>query len=232
MSSESTWKRRSKILSRIAIRNFYKLLGRYNTRLQPHKLFSIKPGYHHSTSVENFDDTINTDQWQRSVYELAAKMAARLNNPSILDVGCGSAYKLVNMLGQYSIAGIEVEPTYSWLKQKYPSHQWMLFDDTNPAQLQTDIVICSDVIEHMEDPDSLLDFLQDVEFKYLILSTPERDTKLGKKDYGPPENLAHYREWNAYEFKDYVRPWFNIEEQKILHDKSITQVLICTKKAV
>jgi hypothetical protein len=226
----STWKHRLRILNRMGERKFFKLLGRYNTRLQPHKLFSIKPGYHHATSVENFDDTINKDEWQRSVYELAASFAGKLSNPSILDVGCGSAYKLVHMFAQYKIAGIEVEPTYTWLKQQYPQHQWLLFDETDSKTLKADLIICSDVIEHIEDPDTLLDFLEDIDFQYLVLSTPERDTKLGKNDYGPPENISHYREWNQYEFKDYVRNWFNIEEQRILPDKSITQVLICTKR--
>jgi hypothetical protein len=228
--SSSTWKHRLRIALRIALRNMYKILGRYNTRLQPHKLFSIKPGYHHATKVEAFDDTIYKDEWQRGVYEMAAGIASKLSSPVIIDVGCGSAYKLVHMLGKFNIAGIEVEPTYSWLKQQYPQHRWMLFDETDPKTLKADLIICSDVIEHLEDPDVLLDFLEDSSFTYLVLSTPERDTKLGKNDYGPPENLSHYREWNQYEFKDYVRNWFNITEQRILNDKSITQVLVCTKK--
>jgi 2-polyprenyl-3-methyl-5-hydroxy-6-metoxy-1,4-benzoquinol methylase len=230
MDAISPWKRRFRILIRIVKRQFYKLLGRYNTRLQPHKLYAIRPGYHHAINVDFFDDTPYKDEWQRSVYELAASLAAKLDKPSIIDVGCGSAYKLVHMLGQYDIAGIEVEPTYSWLKKTYPQHRWLLFDETKPSSLKADIIICSDVIEHIEDPDSLLDFLQDIDFQYLVLSTPERDAKLGRNDYGPPENLAHYREWNQYEFKDYVRSWFVIEEQKILNDKSITQVLVCRKK--
>jgi 2-polyprenyl-3-methyl-5-hydroxy-6-metoxy-1,4-benzoquinol methylase len=230
MDAISPWKRRFRILIRIIKRQLYKVTGRYNTRLQPHKLFGIKPGYHHAIKVEFFDDTPYKDEWQRSVYELAASLAAKLDKPSVIDVGCGSAYKLVHMLGQYEIAGIEVEPTYSWLKKTYPQHKWLLFDETKPSLLKSDIIICSDVIEHIEDPDSLLDFLQDIDFQYLVLSTPERDSKLGKNDYGPPENLAHYREWNQYEFKDYVRGWFAIEEQKILNDKSITQVLVCRKK--
>ena len=82
----------------------------------------------------------------------------------------------------------------------------------------------------MPDPDELLDFLEEIDFQYLVISTPERDTKLGKNDYGPPENISHYREWNQYEFKDYVRNWFSVEEQRILNDKSITQVLVCKKK--
>jgi 2-polyprenyl-3-methyl-5-hydroxy-6-metoxy-1,4-benzoquinol methylase len=226
----STWKHRVRIATRMVERRLYKILGRYNTRLQPHKLFSIKPGYHHATSVEIFDDTINKDEWQRSVYELSVTIAAKLPGASIIDIGCGSAWKLVHMLGQYNISGIEVEPTYSWLKNQYPQHKWLLFDETDPKTLRADLIICSDVIEHMADPDELLDFLEEIDFQYLVLSTPERNAKLGKNDYGPPENIAHYREWNQYEFKDYVRNWFHVVEQRILNDRSITQVLICKKK--
>jgi 2-polyprenyl-3-methyl-5-hydroxy-6-metoxy-1,4-benzoquinol methylase len=229
-SALQVWKHRFFILRRMAAARLYRLAGKRNARWQPQALFSIKPGYHHATAVEAFDDTDNKDEWQRPVYELAAGMAQSLPNPSILDVGCGSAWKLVHLLGQYRIAGIEVAPTWQWLQQQYPQHQWWLFDDTDPYQLEADIVICSDVVEHIDNPDNLMDFLEGISFRYLIISTPERDGASGKNDYGPPVNTAHYREWNEVEFRNYVRRWFNIQEQHIFDDRSITQVIICTKK--
>lgn len=229
MTDTSRWKHRLHILLRITRKSIYRLLGSLNKRLQPRELFSIKPGYHHAATAESFDDTGGNDEFQRSVYALAASLAAQYNEPTIIDVGCGSAYKLIHMLGKYKTIGIEVEPTFSWLLNKYPHRKWLLYDPHNVTGLKADIVICSDVIEHLSNPDELMKFLSTINFSLLVLSTPERDEVCGRTDYGPPENTSHYREWNSAEFMSYVTKWFNVDEHYIYNDRSITQVLVCTK---
>ena len=230
MTKSSIWKHRFFIVLRIGSKALYKVLGILNKKIQPKEFFSIKAGYHHATSAEAFDSTGSSDEFQRSVYELAGSFALKFHDTSIIDVGCGSGYKLVHMLGQYNSIGIEVEPIYSWLLQKYPDHKWLQYQPTGMPSLDADIVICSDVIEHIENPDELMDFIDSIHFRYLVLSTPERDRICGKNDYGPPENTSHYREWNTGEFKSYVGRWFNIHEHHVFDDKSICQVAVCSKK--
>ncbi len=226
----SIWQHRWAILQRIAAKRIFKVLGRRNGSLQPATFFSIKPGYHHATTAEQLDATLSTDEWQKEVYQLTDEIAKKFEFSAILDVGCGSGYKLVNMLGHYNTTGIEINPTFDWLIKKYPSKNWLRFDEVQPTQLKTDLVLCADVIEHISNPDDLLDFISDLNFQQLIISTPERDAVAGKNDYGPPENTAHYREWNAIEFKNYLRQWFVVREQHIFNTKSVTQVVICQKK--
>ena len=125
---------------------------------------------------------------------------------------------------------MEVSPTFEWLQKKYHGRNWLLFDTVQPESIQTDLIICADVIEHLSNPDDLLDFISEINFRQLIISTPERDRVAGKNDFGPPENTAHYREWNAIEFKNYLRHWFIVKEQQIFNTKSVTQVVICQKK--
>lgn len=230
MNTFSTWKHRFRILKRILYKTCFKMLGSFNRRLQPNEFFSIKAGYHHATSAESFDAINSSDEYQRSVYDLAGEYASKIDKATILDVGCGSAYKLVNMRGSYRTIGIEVEPAYSWLVKTYPDRKWILFDPGNMPSLKADVVICSDVIEHISNPEDMMNFLQKIEFSYLLISTPERDRIFGKGDYGPPQNTAHYREWNAEEFAAYIKRWFVIHEQRIFGDKSITQVIVCSKK--
>jgi len=222
---------RWRIVQRIAAKTFYRLAGDKNIQWQSQELFAIKKGYHHATGAEHFDDTDNKDEWQKEVYELADETARLLNYSSVIDVGCGSAYKLVHMLGGYATTGIEVQPAYDWLTRQYPGRSWLLFDEADPKQLKADLVICSDVIEHMENPDDLLFFLSEISFERLIISTPERDGMAGRSDFGPPENTSHYREWNAAEFKKYLEDWFIVKEQRIFNRKSVTQVVICSKKS-
>ena len=95
-----------------------------------------------------------------------------------------------------------------------------------------DAILCIAVLEHVENPDTLMNFLAAIHFKFLIISTPEREIIRGRGDYGPPENTAHYREWNAAEFENYVQGWFTIKKHHIVNDKSISQVVICIKSPV
>ena len=200
-----------------------------NRSIQPEEIYSIKQGYHHAKVAAQFDDTMNTDEWQREVYVHVAAFMKKNNFNSIIDVGCGSAFKLVQILGEFDTTGIEIDPTFSWLQKKYPERKWLRFNEINPSELKCDAVICSDVIEHIKNPDQLMKFLASINFQKLIISTPERDLIAGKNDFGPPRNTAHYREWNAPEFLNYVSKLFTVEEQIILNDKSITQMLICKK---
>lgn len=225
----STWQRRSKIAKRILSKKIFRLLGTVNSLFQSHEKFFIKKGYHHANSIIDFDDTSNTDEWQKEVYLLAKNILEEKKYRSVIDVGCGSAYKLINYLGSYQMAGIEVGETLNWLKKNYPEHAWLSFENTDPSTLQFDLVICSDVIEHIENPDTLLEFIKKINCRQIILSTPERESVAGKNDYGSPENPAHYREWDAAEFKNYISKYFVIEEQRIFNDKSVTQVIICKK---
>lgn len=225
----STWKKRLHIAQRILSKKFFQLFGTVNTLFQPEEKFCIKKGYHHAGNVIDFDDTCNTDEWQKEVYLFAKDILANNNYHSVIDVGCGSAYKLIHYLGSYKTTGIEVGNTFTWLQQNYPEHEWLLFDKVNPATLQADLIICSDVIEHMENPDSLIAFISTIQSKQIIFSTPERNGIAGEKDYGPPENPSHYREWDAEEFKNYISGYFVIEEQRIFNARSVTQVISCKK---
>ena len=216
------------ILQRIGKKSFYRILHRFNERLQPAEIYCIKKGYHHAKTSIQFDDRWNADQWQKKVYELSAAIMRRNTYRSVIDVGCGSGYKLITLFSEYETTGIEISPFYEWLLEKYPDHKWLLFDAVT-AGLKADLVICSDVIEHTVQPDEFMEFLNSLQFNELILSTPERNIVAGYDDYGPPENPSHFREWNTGEFKQYVSRFFEIKEHYILPDKSVTQVVICRK---
>lgn len=220
-------KHRLFILGRIILSRFYRLLGPLNIYLQSKEIFCIRAGYHSAHQVEPFDDRLNQDEWQRSVYESALSVLNEMKGRSVIDLGCGSAYKLMALFGGFNTIGIELAETCNWLQEKYPDKKWLAFEQVEPSQLQTDLIICSDVIEHVKNPDELMDFLKKIKFNSLVISTPERTSVRGIKDFGPPENPSHYREWNRQEFKDYVSKWFNIRDQIITSDKSASQMLIC-----
>lgn len=231
MTTSPVWKHRLFILYRILGKAVYKILGPVNKNLQPSEAYCIKAGYHHANTAETFVAIGSTEEFQRSVYELANSIAEKNKFNTIIDVGCGSGFKLIHLLGRYTTTGIETEPAYSWLLEKYPGRKWLLFDPLNVPVLKADLVICSDVIEHIKNPNDMMDFLAKISFNTLVLSTPERDRVCGRHDYGPPENTSHFREWNLEEFCTYVSNWFKVQETHVFDDKSITQVVVCTKKS-
>lgn len=193
--------------------------------------FGIKSGYRHRKAVIHWDDTPYKDEYQKEVYELARFYLDKYGYKRVLDIGCGSGYKLLHNFSDCHTVGVEVGSTYAYLIQQYPDRTWVEASQTTQIPSQTDLVICSDVIEHVLNPDELLQLIAGIDFKLLFLSTPERDLVRGWQSYGPPGNFCHIREWNAREFRQYVGSWFTILSHQITHVEDATQLLICKKKA-
>jgi SAM-dependent methyltransferase len=203
-----------------------------NSKLQvckEDKNYCIKYGYQARTNVAAFDDTHNKDEWQKEVYLDAVRLMQENGWSSVIDVGCGSGYKLVNYLKDYDTLGLDLAPTLKFLKKTYPERKWDDALTVDYSKLTTDLVISSDVIEHVEKPDEFVDTLLEIECNLFLISTPDRDYVRGVDDMGPPANIAHYREWNAEEFKNFLSLWFNIEEYRMTKSQG-TLIALCTRK--
>lgn len=198
------------------------------------KQFGIGFPYRARRSVPPFDDTQLTDESQLPVYLRALGLMKKHGLSTVLDVGCGSAYKLVTYLGEYDTVGLETAHTVAFLKEKYPDRKWEV-SNFRQRQRGADVVICADVIEHLANPDELLDFLKALSFRFLVLSTPARDVRAHwwKKSrlLGPPKHPYHVREWTLREFADYVAGHgFDIVSHEVAHVKQRTQMMVCAGK--
>uniref|UniRef100_A0A6C0J066 Methyltransferase type 11 domain-containing protein n=1 Tax=viral metagenome TaxID=1070528 RepID=A0A6C0J066_9ZZZZ len=188
------------------------------------KDFNIK-NYTVNNNPEHHIDIYFKDEGQKEVYLFCKDFMKDNNLLNVIDVGCGSAYKLVTFLNEFNTIGIETEPCYSYLKQTYPNFKWLLsgeqeksfksYDELNNA----DVVICSDVIEHIVNPDNLIEYLLSLNSKYYIISTPCREILCNNQKFsdnykkswnGPPINNCHVREWTMEEFKEYISEKFTI----------------------
>ena len=184
-----------------------------------------------------FQDTSNkTDEYQDKVYELFRNVINTLDNKEtiIADVGAGSGYKLEKWFPEFDgdkIIGYDLEPTVNLLKNSYPNKTWLISDfDSTPIKVNA--VICADVIEHVLNPDKLMEFILNMDPEHLVISTPDRDllVRLLKRDNsGPPTNPYHVREWGFNEFRNYISQFFNIVEHT--NDESeFNQYIHCIKK--
>lgn len=178
--------------------------------------YHIKPRYTERAANEFFDDTPFKDEFQVDVYKHARGVAERIGARRIMDIGCGSGFKLVNQFPSppFETMGVDLEPTVSWLKGAYPNRNWA----NNWLRWPAELVVCSDMVEHLPDPDLLLDYLAALAPKRIILSTPDRDLLgLGTED-GPPKNTCHVREWGKEELASYLGERFDILAHFIVGD--------------
>lgn len=192
--------------------------------------YKIKPGYIHKKEYTYLDKTEGNNEWQQEVYDAAKYRAEKNRYKTIIDFGCGSALKLLQKFPDYDTIGVEVGETVTKLKQKYPDKNWYDVAQLDTEKLSADLVICADVIEHVLDPDDFLKSLNKIDFKYLYISTPDRNILHSPWNYGPPRNPYHIREWSAYEFRKYIEQFFKVELQQITNYQQATQLLICKKK--
>lgn len=193
--------------------------------------FFIHNGYRHRDQAIYFNDTGHVDQSQMEIYQFAREICDREKLSIVVDIGCGSGYKLLKYLGHLNTIGVDVPPTCNWLKRKYPNRVWKEVDSFKAPYQRVDLVIASDVIEHLVNPDSLMAMIEALEPHYIILSTPDRDLlRVGTYD-GPPLNEAHIREWNFLEFDAYVNEYFCVLEHFIACAPQATQCVLCRLKS-
>lgn len=168
---------------------------------------------------------LNARFYQYHFYRYAADIAMRQKIKTVVDIGCGPAIKLIELLRPVvlEVIGIDQPNVINYCRKKYGRFSGVNFysdDFENPSLKQyrrVDMVICSDVIEHLQNPDNLLEYIkQFCDSKTLVLlSTPERDILRGKNNTYSP-NESHVREWNAKEFVSYLeQEGFEILEHRL-----------------
>ncbi|MBK7697243.1 MAG: hypothetical protein IPJ39_00215 [Saprospiraceae bacterium] len=97
--------------------------------------------------------------------------------------------------------------------------------------ISVDLVICSDVIEHIENPAEFIDFLnRNINFKKIIISTPERDLMHSKLHYGPTKTYAIIENGIQKELKNFLASYLIIESHHISNRKQATQVILASKR--
>lgn len=184
--------------------------------------YFIKENYKiNEVNVTN-DKVSNTNYWDKSrnlaaemyqfpVYQFVSNYIGKNEIDKVIDIGCGVGRKLVHINNKnpnVKIIGIDQENPISYCNKTYDFGEWYA-DDFENSQLSEDVksnlIISSDVIEHLINPDLLLNYIKTKLNKdgIVILSTPERDLFRGEKcNYSP--NKHHIREWNFAEFEEYL----------------------------
>jgi 2-polyprenyl-3-methyl-5-hydroxy-6-metoxy-1,4-benzoquinol methylase len=201
--------------------------------------YFIKNNYTPLRKLEEFD----VEYWERNykytniplyvqyyVYKFCRKLIKKKNLKSILDIGCRDGRKLMKLIYPLSddVYGIDnVKYFIDFCRKYYNSNRFFVDDIENPSlnlKKKFDLIICSDVIEHLLNPDKLLLYIKKYchSNTYIVISTPERDLVRGFNCNSPPKE-GHIREWNSNEFIKYLKHHnFNIISHKIVFHTKIS----------
>jgi SAM-dependent methyltransferase len=169
------------------------------------------------------DDTTLKDEYQKEVYAEARDYYDRYEFNTVLDLGCGSAFKLLKYFPEALTIGVDLPSTVDWLRRNHTERAWRDWDD---GPTNAELVICADMIEHVKDPDEVINFIERCKPTLIVISTPDRSL-LEKGKEGPPNNEAHVREWTFDEFGEYLRQRWVIIDQKVVNYQQSTQVAVC-----
>ena len=96
------------------------------------KNYCIYDGYVSRTEFVTCEQIGHTDQFQDEVYEAARKLCIEKGYKTILDIGCGSAFKLIKYFRDKKFVGLDLEPNLSHIKDKYPLYDFRMSDFQKP----------------------------------------------------------------------------------------------------
>lgn len=146
----------------------------------------------------------------------------KLKPESILDVGCGEGFTL-NKLQKAQIGtkleGIEyMDDAIQLGKEMHPDLRITKGDIYKLPYKDNsfDVVICSEVLEHLDDPTAALKELKRVSKKYVALSVPNEPLFTiqrilrGKNVLKLGDHPEHIQHWSSRAFKAFVSKYFTI----------------------
>lgn len=182
--------------------------------LVSNKKFRLFDDYNSRTESANYvdgHDSIEGVVYQPFVYQAAFELVKRTGACYIIDIGCGDGKKIIKIkdyVDDCRIIMIDHEFIIKNISIKYEFADYISADldkeipEISDEILNSSVVVCSDVIEHLHNPNVLLSFLSAIKTKVkgIVLSTPERNQERGLFDYGPPANPFHVMEWSLDEF--------------------------------
>lgn len=208
---------------RSSLTRYFPRLEFGSPKLRDNRYF-IKEGYRSREKSDYFEDSIVEAigiVHQPDVYPFAGYLARRFGCTHIIDIGCGRAQKLVGLHPEFQIIGVDYGANIRYCRERYRMGEWIEWNLESARRfplrrnvMTRAVVVCSDVIEHLVNPQPLIENLRSwLAFTPVaILTTPERDLVRGPNDLGPPANPSHVREWSLAE----LERWLNFGGLNIL----------------
>jgi SAM-dependent methyltransferase len=133
--------------------------------------------------------------FSRHLRRIIKEMIRPLEFRSVLDVGCGQGAFLQELQSEFpSIKpyGIDISSAAVELaRQRVPQGHFYVMDITKKSlNEQCDLIVCSEVLEHISDDIAALRNLKQMTGKYVLISTPQGRMRKFEKQVGHVRNYA------------------------------------------
>jgi len=142
-----------------------------------------------------WDDMKKYGPFSRHIRRIIRNMIRPLDFKSVLDDGCGQGSFLKELQSEFPNIkpyGIDISSTAIELARKrLPGGRFWMLDVTDSSlDDRCDLVVCSEVLEHVPDDLAALRNLQKMTGKYLLVSTPQGRMREFEKLVGHVRNYA------------------------------------------
>jgi SAM-dependent methyltransferase len=184
-----------------------------------------EPGVDCNTEFWSPTHLQTAELYQYPVYKLARDLADEMSIDAVCDIGCGPAAKLAKFFAEFEVVGIDRRDAIDLAKTRCPGGRFFVEDFDAPGMDylgelgEMGLIVCADVIEHLQFPDRLFSLIRSVanQDSLVVLSSPEREALHGDRTLAP-RNREHVREWNARELREFVEcSGFVVVDQLLVH---------------
>lgn len=156
----------------------------------------MKVNYYNKGWDSEWDDMKKYGPFSRHLRRLLITLLKQITFRSLLDVGCGQGSFLLEL--QKTFPGVEFHGTdfsssaIQIAKKRIKNCEFSVMDITSESiNRKFDVVICSEVLEHIENDIAAIKNLQNMTGDYLIISSPQgRMRKFEEKSVGHVRNYA------------------------------------------
>jgi SAM-dependent methyltransferase len=142
-----------------------------------------------------WDDMKKYGPFSRHLRRIIKRMIRPLEFESVLDVGCGQGSFLEELQVEFpgiKPRGVDLSPSAVKLAcERVPGGRFAVLDITEHAlDEKCDLVVCSEVLEHIPDDLTALQNLRKMTRKYLLVSTPQGRMRTFEAQVGHVRNYA------------------------------------------
>lgn len=158
------------------------------------------------------------------LYEELAALVEPFHPRSVLDVGCGGGHLLraveARLSGGLELVGVDYSRTAITLaRQILPRARWVAHDLYGlELGKKFDLVLCVEVLEHLEDPHRAMSRLAKhcAPDGHLVVTVPD-----GAVDRWE----GHVNFWTEMEFRDWIEPWGLVDLERLDEDRILVAIL-------
>lgn len=176
-------------------------------------------------TTDNYQKYASKNSFQKflieNFYKALLRLIVDLKIETILDAGCGEGFTLERLrkegLGK-RLEGVDRSSAAIALGKKMAPGLILRFGDINTLPYQDscfDLVVCSEVLEHLARPEEALKEIKRVAKKYCLLSVPNEPFFMaanllrGKNLLRWGNDIEHVNHWSHKDFKKFLegRGW-------------------------